>query len=322
MIIAGIDEAGYGPLLGPLVVGCCAMEVASPDGAVPDLWKWLRRICGKSRDASGKRIHVNDSKKVYSPSVGVSELERAVLTLSGLSVGAMPTSLDEVLARHASRCAPDLAKIPWYVPLEGETFPVEAGATSLALQFNSARHEFTRAAVRVVHLNAFAVDERRLNRMFQATRNKSSTSFTYVATHLDDLMKRYADQDLVIYCDRQGGREHYGRVLQQMFEEWHLEVTSEQPTRAEYRLSNGPRAARIIFAEKGEGECMSVAVASMLAKYLRETLMHRFNAYWKQHAPELKPTAGYWTDGQRWVAEMTPELQGLGIDPQTLVRAR
>src|SRR3954451_5680014 len=33
MILAGIDEAGDGALLGPLVVGCCAFDVAGVDGA-------------------------------------------------------------------------------------------------------------------------------------------------------------------------------------------------------------------------------------------------------------------------------------------------
>ena len=37
----------------------------------------------------------------------------------------------------------------------------------------------------------------------------------------------------------------------------------------------------------------------MLSKYLRETLMTRFNAYWQTHLPDVMPTAGYYGDGTR-----------------------
>ena len=43
LIIAGIDEAGYGPTLGPLCVGMSAFAMPDPQipSPTPDLWKLL-----------------------------------------------------------------------------------------------------------------------------------------------------------------------------------------------------------------------------------------------------------------------------------------
>ena len=45
LIYAGIDEAGYGPMLGPLCVASSVfvLDEHDPAGGPPDLWRLLRR---------------------------------------------------------------------------------------------------------------------------------------------------------------------------------------------------------------------------------------------------------------------------------------
>lgn len=321
MILAGIDEAGYGPLLGPLVVGCCAFEVqAEPSGPLPCLWKRLARCISKKRVRSGKKIHVNDSKAVYTPAQGVRELERAVLSLAAATRGPCD-DFDGFVRSVASHVLDDVDQYAWYAPTPGP-FPIANNAMALRLLGNALRVEMRRTETRAEYLGARVVLERQFNRMLQSTRNKASTLFSISAMHLDYLFRNYAHKGLVIFCDRQGGRAHYGSLLRLMFEDWSLEVISEIENRSEYRLSRCGNGVRVIFCEKAEGLCLPVAVASMLSKYLRELLMHRFNAFWKQHIPDLAPTAGYYTDGKRFLREIHQKRVEMDIPDEQIVRCR
>lgn len=323
MIVAGIDEAGYGPLLGPLVVGSCAIELPGllGDEDPPCLWTRLKKVVSRTRSRTGQRLHVNDSKAVYTPAAGLRELERSVLSMHAGYDRFAPT-LDALLASVAPSVVQPIAASRWYQPLRDEPFPLEQEAMSIQVFANAFKSEQARTGTRLVYLNAQVLLERELNQQLHATRNKSSVLFSTTAIHLDHLLRRFGNQDLVVFCDRQGGRSHYGHLLRLMFEEWDLRIVCEEDSRAEYHLLQGDARVRVIFAEKAEARCLSVAVASMLSKYLREALMRRFNAWWRQWLPELAPTAGYYQDGTRFLREIDAKRRELDIPDVELIRSR
>ena len=53
LVYAGIDEAGYGPMFGPLCVGATVfiLENHEPEKGAPDMWEMLSHIiCKKRKD--------------------------------------------------------------------------------------------------------------------------------------------------------------------------------------------------------------------------------------------------------------------------------
>src|SRR5438105_412774 len=73
--VIGIDEAGYGPNLGPLVQAAVALKLPEKDLAG---WRTFKSAIRRARDDDDGRTLVDDSKRVYCLENGLTLLERGI----------------------------------------------------------------------------------------------------------------------------------------------------------------------------------------------------------------------------------------------------
>ncbi len=346
LIYCGIDEAGYGPMLGPLVVGCTTFVLPDHDPAdgAPDLWSLLKKAVSKDLKSAKGRIAVNDSKKLKLSNSNLNKpkakhplihLERGVLSfLDCLTFNedddALPIEcLDDrafyrqvVQGKQNSLNAAD-ATLRWYLG-DPINLPVGNDPQLLKIGINPLRQALTTQNIQIDSLAVRLLTEPHFNAAVDQLKSKAAANLLLIGKHLAKIFRNHGHAHPRIIIDRQSGRVRYRDSLHTMFPEADIRIIVEEPDFSRYELHQGTaadqRAMTITFTKEAEEKHLPVALASMLAKYTRELMMLRLNRFFQGYLPELKPTAGYVQDARRFLIDVDPVIKQIGLDRAQLVR--
>ena len=317
-ILVGIDEAGFGPILGPLVVSSSAFRV--PDNLVwANLWEILRTSVSEKRTSLKGRLLIVDSKKAFTRTIGIKHLRRTVLaTLKHL--GSEPKNLTELVSSLCPDCLEHIAEYPWYKKAGDYQLGGDDGDIGIAVSM--LRADLANQHIELLGLKSRCLEVAHYNRMVTAVDNKAKVLFTAVAELMQSAITEFADEDLDIVVDRQGGRSHYQRQLQLMFGDSQLRIIHEDQDRSSYEMKTNNRKIRVHFVVGADGKFLPVSLASMACKYLREVLVENINNYFLSFNHAIKPTAGYWQDGLRFIEDIKTHIPNLSFNENQLIRCR
>ena len=327
-LVLGVDEAGYGPNLGPLVVAVSAWAVDSRLEVLDGLEPFAPEFQAASWTPRSAFVPFGDSKKIYQSGKGLAGLNFALRFFESIFEGKPPQKrpwfeLGQLAQEDLSR----VESHPWYRcknPVKGLGRANQVDENSEA-SCRFAREKLLKLGVRLIGFRLRVLDEAYFNECVDRLGNKSDVlghiSLELAWKVLGECMDFHSFKGIEIYCDRQGGRKKYAGLISQTYERSHQEsqvpfcsVVGESPKTSLYSMSHAGIATSIRFQVHGDS-LFPPAAASMVAKWARESLMERFNGYWREVVgPGLKPTAGYAVDAARFARDIEPWITKLAIE--------
>jgi hypothetical protein len=325
----GIDEAGYGPNLGPLVMTAVTAEAADdvrmPEPPVRklDLWGDLASTVDRA-GGDPSLLWVDDSKAILRGGKGRDRLEATCLATLHAAGIVVPGSLPELLAAIQAG-TPDEAELsPWFGGPSGPTeWPWIARPGAVDALLNRRALQPAGGAWRLIAIETVIIGPAQFNAGLAVSGTKADVHFAAFARLLLRAWNRAVDgRATAVTGDKHGGRHYYLVPLSGAFPDTWIDRGPERPESSQYTIRDPNRRLELTLVPKADRTDGLVALASIVSKAVREIWMDGFNAYWCARVPGLRPTAGYPVDARRFRRAIEPVAAAEGCDPSRWWRTK
>lgn len=318
-LFIGMDEAGYGPNLGPLLIAATRWETPCAPGDC-DFYGRLTNAVSPSGSMNGSRLHFADSKQVNTGKKnGLRSLEASALALLrciGCEAEDLHQLCESVLIPASLQQLRECSRAPWYS--EPIALPVGACRDQIARLSGLLSEEMQQAGIRLLGVSVDLVRESRFNELVQQPGSNKAMALSRLAFQLlRNVWTPDEESPVLIVGDKHGGRNRYDDLLSEVLDGEMIFRVEESSQISRYRV----RTSELRFQVGGESH-LPVACASIIAKYLRELSMKQFNQYWARHCQNVKPTLGYPVDARRFRSDVDAVRAQLGIELQDFWRMK
>ena len=310
MYLLGIDENGYGPLLGPLIVTATAYKVhphTKNFGVGVNLWHILN--ISKNPDDYPEKLIVTDSKKLFSRNSLKRRQagERTVLAFFYLLFKTLPENPDRFLSKvllnfsppHQNNwcggrpCWEEISLPLWLKEIVvRRSYSLAKIEERIKKEAGKLRKRLRKGEIKFLGLKSICICPFQFNK---STADKSKSYLNYLQFEkLISHFLRKKEGEFLIFADRIGGqREYLPHLKSGLLKHWDCRILEESRAVSSYELSLKEKIAVISFLQNGEERQFPVALSSLFGKYIREISIERINRFFQNYNPELKSVSGY-----------------------------
>lgn len=293
MLVVGIDENGFGPRLGPLVVTASLVNVEGIECLLHSSLKESKKICASGRMAFCEELALSFYKLLYGyfPPTPLVFLSALLLTQQEECDSPFP------------HCILNFSLPHWSAIHD--------------LDIVKARAYLQEIHIKLLEIKSIVLCPGRFNSRLECFSSKHHLEYSLFEELILYFRERYKSDEILFLCGRIGSTKNYSPFFYRFFlvagsEEREGETCYYLPYRGEVR-----------FITDGDEKYFPITLSSIIGKYIRELFVEQMNNFFRAHLPHLPYCSGYMNAITKEFIEETKELRkNLGIPDKCFFRVR